>query len=222
MWGGGLGGRCCVADWVECNVGRGVAVVAVRVLRPAGVRVNLKRWGAHTGIITHPHDSVDTNGAATLKTRKGTKMADKPTKTSMTEYIGVPLEELPQTNPPRSYGDIKPRYGEAEGAVLFTVPDIVLETPELMDLWKTLVVAARENPLVEVDGHTIRRVMDGAEIDRQIAKQREKYSYDRDRLYMILNGDITESVYSFMVDDYISREGIEWDQAWVDEHYTQP
>lgn len=148
-------------------------------------------------------------------------MADKPTKTNMTEYIGVPLEELPHTNPPRSYGDIKPCYGEAEGAVLFTVPDIVLEMPELMDLWKTLVVTARENPLVEVDGNTIRRVMDGDEIDRQIRVKREQYLRARKYFHRVINREHEGDVWKHNASDYLTRENIEWDQAWVDENCTQ-
>lgn len=138
-------------------------------------------------------------------------------KTPMTQFIGVPLDELPQTNPPRSYEDIGARWSKPEGAELFTAPDLVLENPDLLDLWKTLVTAARENPLVEVDGHTIRRVMDGEEIDRQIAEQREEYERARRTFHRYMNGEHRGDMYHFSVSDYISRENIEWDAEWVAE-----
>lgn len=146
-------------------------------------------------------------------------MANKPEKTPMTDYIGVPLEELPVNNPPRQYADIEPHWGRPEGETLFTVPDLVLENPGLLDLWKTLVSAANENPLVEVDGHTIRRVMDGDEINRQIAKKHERYMYARREFHRLINGEKKGTVWMSSVSDYLERENIEWDAEWVEENY---
>lgn len=146
-------------------------------------------------------------------------MANKPDQTTMTDYIGVPLEELPMNNPPRQYADIGPRWSTAEGEELFTAPDLVLETPGLLDLWKTLVTAAHENHLVEVDGNTIRRVLDGEEINRQIAKKREEYERQRHTFYRYINGEYTSTPYRYAVADYIARENIEWDEGWVEENY---
>lgn len=146
-------------------------------------------------------------------------MANEPDQTHMTDYIGVPLEELPMNNPPRQYADIAPYWGSPKGETLFTVPDLVLENPGLLDLWKTLVSAAHENPLVEVDGESIRRVMDGDEIDRQIAKKRERYEDARRELHRILNKEKKGSVWQTNVSDYIDRENIKWDEEWVKENY---
>lgn len=146
-------------------------------------------------------------------------MANKPDQTTMTDYIGVPLEELPMNNPPRQYADIGTRWSTAEGEELFTAPDLVLETPGLLDLWKTLVTAAHENHLVEVDGNTIRRVLDGEEINRQIAKKRKEYERQRHTFYRYINGEYTSNPCRYAVADYIARENIEWDEGWVEENY---
>lgn len=146
-------------------------------------------------------------------------MASKPEKTPMADYIGVPLEELPMNNPPRQYSDIGPFWSEPVGEELFTVPDLVLETPGLLDLWKTLVSAAQENPLVEVDGHTIRRVMDGDEIDRQIRVKRDKYMEARKYFYRVINREREGQVWRINASDYLTRENIEWDENWVEENY---
>lgn len=146
-------------------------------------------------------------------------MASKPEKTPMTDYIGVPLEELPMNNPPRQYSDIEPSWSEPTGAHLFSVPDLVLETPGLLDLWKTLVSAAQENPLVEVDGHTIRRVMDGDEINRQIRVKRDDYMAERRYFHRIVNGEHEGRVWMHNASTYVERENIEWDSDWVKENY---
>lgn len=146
-------------------------------------------------------------------------MANKPDQTHMTDYIGVPLEELPMNNPPRQYADIETYWGGPTGETLFTAPDLVLETPGLLDLWKTLVSAARENPLVEVDGHTIRRVMDGDEINRQIAKKHEQYMDARREFHRVINKEKADRVWRSNVSDYLDRENIEWDAEWVEENY---
>lgn len=146
-------------------------------------------------------------------------MANKPEKTPMTDFIGVPLEELPMNNPPRQYSDIGPSWSEPVGEELFTVPDLVLETPGLLDLWKTLVSAAHENPLVEVDGHTIRRAMDGDEINRQIRVKRDEYMESRRYFYRIINGEHEGRVWVHNASTYFKRENIEWDSDWVEENY---
>lgn len=146
-------------------------------------------------------------------------MATKPDTTPMTDYIGVPLEELPMNNPPRQHADIEPYWGKPQGETLFTVPDMVLENPGLLDLWKTLVSAARENPLVEVDGDSIRRVMDGDEIDRQIAKKHEQYMDARREFHRVINKEKADRVWRSNVSDYLERENIEWDAEWVEENY---
>lgn len=143
-------------------------------------------------------------------------------KTPMAEFVGVPLDELPQTNPPREYRDLGHYlYGRPEGQELFTAPDPVLENPDLLNLWKVLVTEAKKNDLVVVEGHVIRRAMDGAEIDRQIAEKRRKYEEGRQKLHDILTGDYGTQPHSFYVSDYIERENIAWDQDWVDEHYPE-
>ena len=146
-------------------------------------------------------------------------MANKPEKTPMTDYIGVPLEELPMNNPPRQYSDIGPSWSAPVGEELFTVPDLVLETPGLLDLWKTLVSAAHENPLVEVDGHTIRRAMDGDEINRQIRVKRDEYMEARRYFYRIISGEHEGRVWVHNASTYFKRENIEWDSDWVEENY---
>ena len=146
-------------------------------------------------------------------------MANKPEKTPMADYIGVPLEELPLDNPPRQYKDLDPYWGGPTGETLFTAPNLVLETPGLLDLWKTLVSAAHENPLVEVDGHTIRRVMDGDEINRQIRVKRDKYLEGRKYFHRIINGEHMGKVWMHNASDYLTRENIEWDESWVEENY---
>lgn len=146
-------------------------------------------------------------------------MANKPDQTHMTDYIGVPLEELPMNNPPRQYADIETYWGGPTGETLFTAPDLVLETPGLLDLWKTLVSAARENPLVEVDGHTIRRVMDGDEINRQIRVKRDEYLQARKYFHRIINGQHEGKVWMHNTSTYLTCENIEWDAEWVEENY---
>lgn len=146
-------------------------------------------------------------------------MANKPEKTPMTDYIGVPLERLPKANPPRSYDDVKPYWGEVEGAQLFTVDELVLETPELLDLWKALVAAAHENPLAEVDGTIIRRVADGDEINRQIREKRARYDSEREAFHRLVNGEVKHSIYYSTYRHYMEQEDIDWDEDWVKENY---
>ena len=146
-------------------------------------------------------------------------MADK---TPMAEFIGVPLDQLPQTNPPREYRDISNYlYGRPEGQELFTAPDPVLENPDLLNLWKVLVTEAKKNDLVVVEGYVIRRAMDGEEIDRQIAEKRRRYEEERQKFHDILTGDFYTKPHSFHVSDYTERENIAWDQDWVDENYPE-
>ena len=146
-------------------------------------------------------------------------MANEPDQTHMTDYIGVPLEELPLDNPPRQYKDIGPSWGLPCGETLFTAPDLVLETPGLLDLWKTLVPAAHENPLVEVDGNTIRRVMDGDEVNRQIRVKRDQYLRARKYFHRVINREHEGDVWKHNASDYLTRENIEWDAEWVKENY---
>ena len=146
-------------------------------------------------------------------------MSEKPESTLMSACAGATLDELPNANPPRSYDDVKPYWGKIEGAQLFTVDELVLETPELLDLWKVLVAAAHENPLVEVDGTTIRRVADGAEIDRQIREKRARYDEEREAFRRLVNGEVKYSVYAATTSYYRERENIEWDEDWVKANY---
>lgn len=146
-------------------------------------------------------------------------MSKKPESTPMSEYAGAMLDELPNANPPRSYDDVKPYWGQVEGAQLFTVNQLVLETPELIDLWKTLVAAAHENPLAEVDGTTIRRVADGDEINRQIREKRARYDEEREAFHRLVNGEVKHHVYASSTGYYRERENIEWDAEWVEENY---
>lgn len=149
-------------------------------------------------------------------------MSTTPEKTPMTEFIGVPFDELPQTNPPREYRDIGHYlYGRPEGQELFTAPDPVLENPDLLNLWKVLVTEAKKNDLVVVEGYVIRRAMDGAEIDRQIAEKRRKYEEERQKFHSIINGEYPHTPMSYSVDLYLNRESIAWDQNWVDENYQE-
>ena len=146
-------------------------------------------------------------------------MSKKLEPTPMSKYAGATLDELPNTNPPRAYDDVKPYWGKVEGAQLFTVSQLVLETPELIDLWKTLVAAAHENPLVEVEGTVIRRVADGAEIDRQIREKRARYDEERENFHRLVNGEVMHHVYASSTGYYRERENIEWDEDWVQANY---
>lgn len=146
-------------------------------------------------------------------------MSKKPESAPMSEYAGATLDELPKTNPPRSYDDVKPYWGQVEGAQLFTVNQLVLETPELLDLWKTLVAAAHENPLAEVDGTAIRRVADGDEINRQIREKRARYDKEREAFHRLVNGEVKYTVYPSTTSYYMERENIGWDEDWVQENY---
>mgnify|MGYP007132517140 FL=1 len=117
------------------------------------------------------------------------------------------------------YKDIGPSWGLPCGETLFTAPDLVLETPGLLDLWKTLVSAAHENPLVEVDGNTIRRVMDGDEVNRQIRVKRDQYLRARKYFHRVINREHEGDVWKHNASDYLTRENIEWDAEWVKENY---
>lgn len=143
-------------------------------------------------------------------------------KTPMMEFAGCKLDEIPEANPPREYKDLQEyNYGPPDGQKLFEVPDMVLENPDLLGLWEALVIEAQKNPLVVVDGGMIRRVVDGAEIDRQIAWLRSKYDEERDKFHLIMNGDYPSTPHHYSVNFYLKREGIAWDQAWVDEVYPE-
>lgn len=138
-------------------------------------------------------------------------------KTPMTQFIGVPLDELPQTNPPRSYEDIRPYWGEPEGERLFIASHSVFADPRLIDLWKTLVEEARKNPLVTVVGDTVRRVVDDEETQRQIDEKRKEYEKERRTFYRYMNGEHDGKHYLYSVRDYLDRENIEWDAEWAAE-----
>ena len=79
--------------------------------------------------------------------------------------------------------------------------------------------AAHENPLVEVDGNTIRRVMDGDEVNRQIRVKRDQYLRARKYFHRVINREHEGDVWKHNASDYLTRENIEWDAEWVKENY---
>lgn len=137
--------------------------------------------------------------------------------TPMTAYLGVPLDKLPHTNPPRTAEDIRPSWGDPVGEQLFTVSDSVLADPRLIDLWKVLVQEVRKNPLVTVDGGTVRRVVDSEEVQRQIDEKRKEYEAERRTFARYVNGKHDGRHYRHLVSAYLKRENIAWDEEWAEE-----